>query len=242
MKKQLFFTLLILSIISSSCERNMFCIKGSGDIISENRSLTAFNKIDFQSVGTIHLIQGSEYHAEIKAQSNIINITDTEIDNNGCLIISTRKCIQNTNDIDIYITAPDFSNIELSGSGKIMATDVIDVDKIEVHITGSGDISFSDLKSSYLYSHISGSGTISIIANDPIEEQRILIDGSGDIKNYGVNSNNVDILIEGSGNCFVYALEQLDITISGSGSVYYKGSPLINQKILGSGNVFYQSK
>ena len=118
----------------------------------------------------------------------------------------------------IFITLPDFDLINISGSGEIISETFLNVDDIDLTISGSGDIDLG-IEADDIKSSISGSGNI--LLEGTADEIDFRISGSGDYGAFNLDSNRAYIEIIGSGDAEVYVGEQLDVKISGSVDVMY---------------------
>ena len=56
-----------LSLVVHSCAIN--CIKGTGNVITEERSLTDCHSVDLRGFGNVYIIQGEKYLIKLKVAS-----------------------------------------------------------------------------------------------------------------------------------------------------------------------------
>ena len=189
-------------------------ITGSGPITSESRVVDYFHSVRLQIEADVYLLQDSEQTLRIETNENLISVIDTYV-SNGELMIKSNHNIRRAKRLKIYISAPDFKNITLTGSGDVESENCMDLDNLNLKISGSGKINFC--------------GSVNSLD--------VSISGSGDINTYGLSAKAVEASLSGSGNIKVTAEENLTIKISGSGDVYYKGQPEIDSKITGSGRL-----
>ncbi len=217
----------------SSCEKSLFGLKGEGEVVTQEITLSEFNSIDMAISADVVFIKGDIQKVEISAQQNIIDNITKEI-KSGEWEINYIKSVKTHKDIKIIITVPNVKNIVLSGSGNISTSDKFTGDEIKFKISGSGRIDFIT-EIDKINISISGSGDINLAGET--NEQEISISGSGNYKSFLLDSNNCDVTISGSGSCELSVEDKLFVSISGSGNVYYKGQPSLNSIITGTGNV-----
>lgn len=189
-------------------------ITGTGPVISESRVVDDFHSIRLQIEADVYLLQDDKQTLRIETNENLMSVIDTYV-SNGELIIKSYHNIRKVKRLKIYVSAPNFQSITLTGSGDIESESCMELDNLNLKISGSGKINIC--------------GTVGIL--------NASISGSGDINTYGLNAKTVNSTVSGSGNIKVTAEENLTIKISGSGDVYYKGNPQINSKITGSGRL-----
>ena len=234
--KTLFNGLLIIlfAVGMASCEK----VKGKGDIISQTRTVSGFNKINLSIDATVYFTSDTVYYLEVKAQQNILDILETTVNSNDEMLIRYKKgvVVGKHEPIEIFMAAPGINGFGISGSGSIFINNELTGDYIDMGISGSGDIHLVQLAAGELNATISGSGSI-YVTEGTLNEEDLKISGSGVIDVAGVECATVYIDISGSGNIYTWATQLMDVTISGSGNVYYKGSPVINTHISGSGSL-----
>ncbi len=199
----------------------------------EDRHLTDFSKISLSISADLHLVQSNSYSVVLEGSNDDLEKIKTEVENNR-LIIKLKKNNSHIGDVDIYVSMPNITDIDLAGSGSVVANKTVKVSEIDLRISGSGDIIFEDLQANETDAEITGSGDIKLFGKNK-KELDISITGSGDLDASEFESNSVDVDITGSGSAKVFATENLETNIVGSGDVRYKGNPLVDASSVGSG-------
>lgn len=225
--------LLAALAVFSSCDDDVFGIKGEGDVVDEYRSVSDFDAISAGIPGNIYLKQGEKEEILIEAQPNILDNIQTSV-RNGELTIKFDRNVRGHQEINIYLTTPDIKEISLSGSGNLEGQNLIKTRDLAVSVSGSGDVDL-EVETEELSSFVSGSGKIQYTGFT--EDHELKISGSGDIKAFELESNYAKVRISGSGEARLFVNEELEAKISGSGDIEYKGSPKISSKISGSGKI-----
>lgn len=217
----------------SSCEK----IKGKGDIVTETRYTSGYTGISLAVSATVYYTQDSLSSLEVSGQQNVLDRLITHVEGNQ-LVIKLKKGVNlGTHEpIVLYISSPDVSSLDISGSGNLYTNNGWKGDDLSVNISGSGNLSVSSIEANRFHANISGSGDIQVLSGQAGWEE-LKISGSGTIDVRGVTASQVYTTTSGSGDTYVHAESLLDVTISGSGNVYYLGTPVINTHISGSGNI-----
>ncbi|MBE0661890.1 MAG: DUF2807 domain-containing protein [Bacteroidales bacterium] len=233
-----FLMLVITGLISftfSSCDPDDFnCIRGKGTVFTETRNTPDFISVDLRVPATVTITQADNISVEVKTFDNLLPEILTYV-NGSTLIIENDHCLNVRNDdIEVFISAPDFSKLKVSGSGEIISTNMLDVADIDLNLSGSGSIDVG-LITAMANSRVSGSGSIWI--EGEAYEHNIEISGSGNIYSFPFYTERTNITVSGSGNCEVRVSDRLDVNISGSGVVKYKDYPDISSVITGSGKI-----
>jgi hypothetical protein len=211
-----------------------FAIHGNGIAATEERSVTAFDKVKSAGDFEIHITKGDVSEVVIDADQNIIPYIETSVSGNTLLVdIPGWHNVINRLPMKVYITVPTLAGIKQSGSGNI-TTDYFSCDKMDLYISGSGSISTA-VDANSLDASISGSGWIKI--SGAANQSNLSISGSGNIDSNKLLVNGCNANISGSGNMQVNAVKSIFAKISGSGNIYYSGNPIIEINVSGSGKV-----
>lgn len=233
----IYFRLLVVpAIFLSACIhlRNS-TIHGNGQFASEQRSLTNFTKVDVSGSFDVFVTQGATALVRVDADQNLQPYIQTKVAGDRLFIEEKENYnLRSNNSIKIYVTAPVFRSLSISGSGGLKSTAPIIGDHLNFSIAGSGDMDVK-VDAPAIETDIAGSGSISVAGNT--KNLHSTIRGSGDLYAYNLLSENTDVHILGSGNARVFASKQLKAGITGSGDVEYKGTASVNQSIAGSGHI-----
>ncbi|UCF95024.1 MAG: DUF2807 domain-containing protein [Desulfobacterales bacterium] len=207
-------------------------VRGSGNVVSEDRPVPEFNQISLKGSGNVFLTKGAKPALVIKTDDNILPLIEAGV-RSAKLVISQRKNVRPTT-LDFFITVTDLNGVAISGSGNVTGESRFVADKFDAQISGSGDIAL-DLEVAKLQSGIAGSGSLTLGGQADYHEASIT--GSGAINAFEMKAKKVFVSITGSGDCKVNASEALQANITGSGDVYYMGHPQIDSTIKGSGSL-----
>ena len=209
------------------------CVDGSGPIVTETLTLPNFTGISLEMSGTVLISQGPVQSVVVEGKGNIIDELELDV-TNGIWHIETDRCVRDIGDLKIFITVPDISVLNVSGSGDIISENTLVIGDIELDVSGSGTIDV-EMEADDIDAAISGSGEVFLSGS--ADELKFRISGSGDLRSFNLQCRTADLTISGSGDAEVRVSDQLDVRISGSGDVFYKGNPTLNVQISGSGQV-----
>ena len=211
-------------------------IKGNGNIITKERSVSNFDKIGISGSFDVQLTKGNEGEISIKADENLMEYIITEV-KDGRLKIKPKKGhqLKSTKTIQITVSFTDIVEVSLAGSGDVSTSDAIDGSDLKLSLAGSGDMNLK-VSTKNLTSKIAGSGNISLNGNT--DEFSCSIAGSGNINGYDLKATVTNAKIAGSGNVEVNAVTEIHASIAGSGNVYYTGDPDVEKSnAVGSGSL-----
>lgn len=247
----------VASLATQGCKRDgLFCIRGTGAMTTETRTVSNFSAVEINTDATVYLIEDTAYSLTIEGQQNVISNLNTLI-SGGKLILRNHKCVRGNSHLVIRIQAPLFADVnvlgsgnvtltkkenqksstatlKISGSGDLHVNGIISANNLYTSVTGSGNLS-AEMDATWSSCTITGSGKITLSGKS--NSQEIEITGSGKLYGYELKTDDTWVRISGSGKAEVAADKNLDVDISGSGSVCYKGWPKINSRISGSGSI-----
>ncbi len=228
----------IVLIVCVGFQANAFTkkVKGNGNVVTENRTTTDYEKIAVGGSFDVTLVAGKEGNLTIEIEDNLSQYLITEV-KDGTLKVKWKKGINVRTKKGVKITIPfkQINAVSLAGSGKISTEDVISSHELVLKIAGSGNLDL-DVKASELITKIAGSGNMSI--NGTTTKLICNIAGSGDFNSYGLTTRDAEAKIAGSGTLKATINGKISAKIVGSGSIYYKGAGTTeNVKTVGSGSV-----
>jgi predicted small secreted protein len=222
----------LIALVLNSCAFNS--VRGSGTLVSNEVSIPDYKGIDFGGGATLVYEQkpGSPY-LRIETDSNIYPLLRIKV-KDGTLYISSTENISPTK-FNIYTNSSTLEYLGVSGSIKATLKGKLETSFLDIHISGSGNITAEELICGTLRTKVSGSGDFFVTGRAASMDSHI--SGSGKVMATELMADTVSCSVSGSGDFFVMAQKYLNVSISGSGSVKYKGNPRIDQSISGSGRI-----
>ena len=229
----------VLILITMSCKdktptSSTEVIVGSGNLVTELRSLGTFHSVDLTTVGTVNITFGPSQEVSVTVNDNILEYITTIV-SNGTLTISIESGVQVSNlNLTVNLSMTDLEKLALSGAGTIIGNNKFTGDSVSLVSTGAGEIRLR-LDVNQLSSSLTGAGEIFV--SGKARQHQIQISGAGTIHAFDLLTETTTINVTGVGNVEVNVSQLLDVNISGAGSVYYKGHPTITQNITGTGSI-----
>ena len=242
------FLVFLIALLLTSCNVRMERSRTTDHepIVSADREVAAFERIQLMGSPTIYYTQGDTITVCVEAPQELVEFIETEV-RDSTLFVKLRDDAQsfvkhivffNDDDVKVYVTSPDLVEVSLTGSGEFVSKKRIDTDNLLLTLRGSGDIKLSDVICDHLITSAVGSGDIDI---DNLETQTSHIElvGSGDVEVSHVNVALIDILLKGSGDVKSFFKNCGDVSadLRGSGDISLSGNVRsIKQNTLGSGD------
>lgn len=217
-------------------------VKGNGNTVTKTRTVSEYDQVALTGSMDVRLVAGQEGSLKVQAEENLIQYITTEV-RGGKLEIAVEKgySLEPSGNRDIVITVPfrDLDGVHLTGSGDVSATDMIKSENFETKLTGSGDIKLA-LTAKNARASITGSGDMELRGS--AEDFNCKVTGSGDINASDFKCDRVDATVTGSGDITVYVTEELRASVPGSGDIKYRGNPKKEDfKTIGVGSISKQN-
>ncbi len=98
-------------------------VHGSGNIVTETRNVTGFNKVQLDGTGTLTIIKGDSESVQIEADDNVLpELTSDGTGNTLVLGIEEnglQKAVIPTQTINYVLSVTDLSDITINGGGSL---------------------------------------------------------------------------------------------------------------------------
>jgi hypothetical protein len=217
-----FFGIILLSItvilFAFSRDANFAMAPDSDDKsgnAEQQLTLPHFNKIDIESRFYVHYTQDTFQKVVVKADSNLIDLAVTEV-NNGKLFIHSKKRLRNRQHIDVYVTTDSINEVKSSAGGTFKTSR-----KMKVY-------QFDGLGSAGAVYEVDGD-----ITNLKIDFSAGCVGNfSGNCKNLGIESSagsviNAGNLVANKGNVSSSAGSVVNVNVTGELSVHASSGSVI---------------
>ena len=209
------FAVLPTLLLATSCGNTT--ITGSGNIVSESRSVNGFTALSFSGAGELNITQGASESLSITTDDNLMEYIETTVQG-GVLNIAFRDgvTLDPSNSITYDISIIELNNVTFSGAGSIQ------VNSLNV---AASTFDFA----------VSGAVECSIAGQ--VDQQNITVSGTLTYSAPNFECASATVNISGVGDITLWVSDTLDVAISGVGDVFYWGSPVTTIDISGVGNV-----
>lgn len=194
----------------------------------EDRHLSGFHAVDVGGPFDVRITQGNTESVKVDAPADLMSHITTEVDNGVLKVYNKHNEMFHWGDLFrhrkvlVYVSIKDINSIVVSGSGDVAFPEGLHADRMNLHVSGSGDVN-GMLEAKDLETSISGSGDVRLSGH--AESSEVRVSGSGDYRASGFHTSSTSVHVSGSGDASIYASNKVDASVSGSGDIRYSGSP-----------------
>ncbi len=234
MRKSVLLIIPLILLLTTACSITLTApeldgIRGSGNLVSEERSVSDFDQVDFSGIGEMTIIQGDKESLTIEADDNIIDHIETGVSGRTLNIGFERNFnITGMVNINYTLVVKDLSRLQLSGFGNI-DIDQFKAGALDIDLSGSGNLTIAELQADRLNIDTTGFGNIEMGQLDTAALD-VAMGGSGSLKLEQLTADSMKVSLTGFGNIEVGGeCADVEAKITGSGS--YKGGDLRSQRV-----------
>ena len=230
--KKIYFLFVLVLLSLNSC--NIFCEKGSGNPITEERTVIEFDEIDLDGSANVFLEQGAKPKLSVVVDSNLQQFVITKVSGMR-LEVYEDKCLKEFSRYEVHITTPSLTKVYVDGAVKLNSENMIKTDNLYIKVKGSGDVNLG-VDAEDLETVAKGSGNIRLSGR--ASDFDITLDGAGSVDAFSLLAKNADVEVDGAGVCKINVSEKFEGDVGGSGKIYYKGNPKkVQTDVSGSGSI-----
>ena len=221
MKKIALFSLIIL--VGGCREIAGERVKGSGHVKTENRTASGFNNVDISGAIDVYVKQDSVSSVKVEADDNILEYIQVHSDGSTLEIYTENNIrLKPTNKIKVYISNPQYKEIQVSGASTIRCeNEITSADAIDIGLSGASDGRL-ELNAPKISVHLTGASNTSIKGKTKDFEGSA--SGASEIRGFDLLSENADVDASGASHIEIFASVKIDGQASGASSVNYKGN------------------
>jgi hypothetical protein len=195
-----------------------------------------YEKIAISGPFTIELFSGKAGKVTVSGDDKSTDLVDVIVEDNTLKIKAknTRKWT-GSDHVAIAIPFEVLHEIDISGSTKVTSNNLVKVDLLVLHTSGSGETELA-VDAQKVEVALSGSGKINL--SGKAASFVSLVSGSGDLNAFDLKTISAEIKVSGSGSSRIYTSDSLVARVSGSGEIAYKGNPAKEDtQVSGSGKI-----
>jgi len=211
-------------------------VKGSGHVITENRSISGFNNIDVSGAIDVYVRQDSSTSVKVEADDNILEYIEIHTDGSTLEIYTENNIrLRPSNKIKVYVSNPNYKEIQVSGASSVRCeNEITSADVLEVGLSGASEGRL-ELNAPKISVHLTGASNASVKGKTKDFEGSA--SGASEIRGFDLLSENANVNASGASHIEIFASVKIDGEASGASSVNYKGNAQSNVGKSGASSV-----
>jgi len=222
MKKIALFSLVILVFASGCREIAGERVRGSGHIITENRTVSGFNSIDVSGAIDVYIKQDSTTSVKVEADDNILEYIEVHTDGSTLEIYTEDNIrLKPSHKIKVYVSNSEYKDLQVGGASSMRSENEITTDILSVDLGGASEGRL-EVNSPRVSVKVSGASNATIKGKTKDFEGGA--SGASKIRGFDLLSENADVNASGASHIEIYASVKIDGQASGASSVNYKGN------------------
>lgn len=215
-------------------------------ILKERRQVSSFERITLMGSPTVIYSQSDSTSVYVDAPADILSCLETTVEDN-CLTIRFRDELKNivnfsmidVDDVKVYVTSPDLTDVLLTGSGDFVCRSHFDTDNLRLELKGAGDMDFADVICDNLDITLVGSGDLEVRHAVVQVSSSVELVGSGDVKVGYERTPSTNLRLKGSGDIKASFIDAGAVVadLRGSGDITLSGLVRSSQQsLVGTGD------
>jgi hypothetical protein len=197
MKSKIFFAALLLAaLLLPACkEIGNHTIHGSGDVVSMEAELPAFEGVNVTGTCNVDIQIGEPQSVEFYAQAEVLDVLEYKV-SDGILEIGFKRgySVNTSEEVRAEITIPELNFAGINGACDYEFSGA-QQERLDIYITGVGNVDAYDMPVNTCNITISGTSNCQVHVNELLD---VVISGVGNILYRGNPTVNTDI--SGVGN------------------------------------------
>ncbi len=230
----LVFCTLLTATLSSCISIRYVGYKGSGDIVTEERTISGVESVSVSAGMNLHIQQTGTETLKIEAQDNILPLITTEV-SDGSLTIRYKSIIlggmATRGPVNIYLTVKDLNEIRLS-SGSRLESQLIETQNLAVNLS-SGSRGSIEVDAKELTVRLSSGSDLR--ASGTTAYQDINLSSGSRYEADDLISSTAKVNSSSGAAATINVADSLDVNISSGASARYYGSPRVTSNVTSGG-------
>jgi hypothetical protein len=228
LKSRALILFLALALLAGCTLTRVMSITGSGNVVTQEETLTGFDKVDVSHAFEVEVSQGEAFSVVVHIDDNLVQ--HLRVDKRGrTLEVGLRpgrmfNIRQAT--MQAEVTMPELTGVELSGASHATLTGFKSTKALEVDLSGASSLR-GDIESGNVRFDLSGASDVTLTGSG----RDVAIDASGasEVDLAGFPMDDADVDLSGASEATVNPSGRLNVDASGASDVYYLGSPTLGR-------------
>lgn len=233
MNKIIFSLLVLVLFWSCNSESANDCFQKSGDIITQEVSLSTFTKIRVNRDVSLVLKQGATQEVLVETGENLLNDVSLTVEGDWLTITDNNTCnfVRNYNVTKVYVTVPNLVELLSSTQFQIISDGVLNFDVLRITSENFNDTSVNavgevDLELNSLDVDLVANNLTTFTFNGNVDDLNLFIaSGDGKINARDLVTNKVSVFHRGTNTVTVNPIQELSAVLRSTGNVIVVNTP-----------------
>ena len=219
-KKIIYLSLFLFPLLFSSC---IFTpsIRGNGHVVEEERNVDDFDGIKASRGINVYITQGSETKVLVKADENLLDVIETEVEDD-VLIVRSTAMVRNAESFKVFVTVPELEMIKASSGSNVYSENELKSDELETETSSGANITL-EINVENLSAGASSGANLRL--KGQAKEITARVSSGANIKAEDLKTRDAELKASSGGNIRISIQRQLRASASSGGNIHYSGQP-----------------
>jgi hypothetical protein len=231
------FIAIISAFVFSSCHYIMGeRIYGNGHITSRTENVGSFTGVDVGGAIEVHVKQDAAQSVKIETDENLIQYIEVYTQG-STLVLHPRNGfnLDPSRQLIVYVSAPTYKSIEVSGASKIIGDNAISGNEgLKLGASGASKMMI-ELSGGNVGGDVSGASEINL--KGQAAKFDFQASGASHVNAYDLVADDAVVDVSGASGIQITANKNLKAEASGASHVRYKGNASVNSNTSGASSV-----
>jgi Putative auto-transporter adhesin, head GIN domain len=197
-----------------------------------------FTTVDVRVAASVFISRSDTFRCRVEGRERYVNRIDIKTNGNELIVRALKEDFWDFNEreVHVYIEMPTLESLEFSGAGSIFSRSNWSGEKLNVVLSGAGNIELSNIDYKKVKADMSGAGNLSL--SGKATEIDMKMSGAGNIDAVNLSAEKGSCDVSGVGRISCDVRDDLQAYVSGIGGVRYKNKPTnLSKNVSGIGKV-----
>lgn len=212
-------------------------ISGSGEVVTETRSVEDFERLQVQSAFDVRVRDGETSEIILRVDEAIVDRVVVEVEEDTLRIGLDRGVRFTLRDVTLEadVTVADLRAVEASGTSRVTFADPVESDELEASLSGASEVE-GEVALDSLTATLSGASSLNL--GGSAETGSLAGSGASELALRGLSFSALDVHLSGASSADVEVTDELAVELSGASDLSYRGEPRITgQSISGASSL-----
>ncbi len=229
----------VCAFLLVSCN-NMSMLRGSGNVQTETREVSAFEAVSICCGMHLVLRQAADVSLAIEADDNFLSAIESEVVGGELRVRyrNTASFVINrfpSHPVTVYVTMPTVEEVTVSGGGEMDAA-ALTTEEIAFSFSGGSRGNVTSLAAITLDITLSG-GSHLTVEDGEVDQQSVAASGGSEYYADDLASTKADSSLSGGSHARLWVVESLAADVNGGSDLAYYGSPQLDQSTSGGSQI-----